>query len=164
MGAKTKSGVAISAAVIAGTIALIMPSEGLRTHAYPDPANPHLATICYGETQDVRFGDVKTPEQCGEMLAKRLPGYLRPIYEMLPDLPDNRAIAYGDAAYNMGVGVLTRRSNDVPGTSIVDLEKRGEWRSACKRLLLFVYANGAKLPGLVKRRQKEYEVCMGDAE
>lgn len=161
MGAKTKAGVVISVTVIAGTLALIKPSEGRYTHAYADPANPHIASICYGETQGVKFGDVKTPEECDEMLARRLPDYLGPIYELLPDLPDNRAIAYGDAAYNMGVGILTRRSNDVPGTSIVDLEKRGQWPAACKRLLLFVYANGQKLPGLVKRREREYEVCMG---
>ena len=153
----------ISATVIAGVMALLMPAEGLRTRAYPDPANPHIATICYGETQGVEFGDVKTPQECADMLAKRLPDYLTPIYNLLPGLPDNRAIAYGDAAYNMGVGILTRRSNDVEGTSIVDLEKRGRWKDACKRLTLFVYAGGKKLPGLVARRQKEYAVCMGGA-
>ena len=151
----------ISTAVLLGTAALVMPSEGMRTRAYPDPGNPEIATICYGETQGIEFGDVKTPAECKAMLMERLPDYLVPIYELLPDLPDNRAIAYGDAAYNMGVGILTRRSNGKVGTSIVDLERAGNWQAACKRLGVFVYAGGKKLPGLVKRRQKEIEVCLG---
>ena len=159
-------------AVIIGAAALIKPAEGLRLRAYPDPANPALATICYGETQGVHFGDIRTQGECEQMLADRLPDYLGPIYELLPDLPDNRAIAYGDAAWNMGVGILTRRAKgakgangqDILGTSIVDLERAGKWQDACKRLGLFVYAGGKKLPGLVKRRQKEMDVCLNNGE
>ena len=161
--------IAIPMAVIIGAAALIKPAEGLRLRAYPDPANPALATICYGETQGVHFGDIRTQGECEQMLADRLPDYLGPIYELLPDLPDNRAIAYGDAAWNMGVGILTRRAKgangqDILGTSIVDLERAGKWQDACKRLGLFVYAGGKKLPGLVKRRQKEMDVCLNNGE
>ena len=161
--------IAIPTAVIIGAAALIKPAEGLRLRAYPDPANPALATICYGETQGVHFGDIRTQGECEQMLADRLPDYLGPIYELLPDLPDNRAIAYGDAAWNMGVGILTRRvkganGQDILGTSIVDLERVGKWQDACKRLGLFVYAGGKKLPGLVKRRQKEMDVCLNNGE
>lgn len=158
--------IAIPAAVLLGTAALIMPAEGLRTRAYPDPSNPAIATICYGETQGVQFGDTHSPEECKQMLAKRLPDYIGPIYKALPDLPDNRAIAYGDTAWNMGSGVITRRAKDktgkeIPGTSIADLERAGNWPAACARLKEFVYANGKKYAGLVKRREAAYQVCMG---
>ena len=72
--------IAIPTAVIIGAAALIKPAEGLRLRAYPDPANPALATICYGETQGVHFGDVRTQGECEQMLADRLPDYLGPIY------------------------------------------------------------------------------------
>lgn len=171
----------ISVAVLSGSADLIRPHEGLRLRAYPDPGNGAIATICYGETQGVNFGDVRTAEECEAMLLERLPDYLGPIYKLLPDLPDHRAIAYGSTAWNMGVGILTRRSSkclrfaandpnkcvqsaEIPGTSIVDLERAGQPAQACARLKRFVYAGGKKLPGLEKRRAAEYRVCMGESK
>jgi lysozyme len=156
-----------AAAIVVAIAAFIMPFEGLRTKAYPDPANPHLATICYGETQGVHFGDTATKEECVETLVARIPDYLVPIDKMLPGLPDERRIAYADAAWNMGVGIIKRRSkdqagNEIPGTSIYDMEKAGNWQGACKRLLVFITADGKVFKGLVRRRQAEYRLCMGE--
>jgi len=163
----------ISVGVLQGTADLVKPQEGLALRAYRDPANPSIATICYGETQGVTFGDRHTAEECEAMLIKRLPDYISPIRKMLPELPDNRLIAYGDAAWNMGVGIITRQDcakrdkttreclQYIPDTSIYDHEKAGQWPQACARLKLFVSANGKRLPGLVKRREAEYRVCMG---
>lgn len=160
--------------VVAAIAAFISPFEGERLKAYPDPADPAIATICMGETRDVNFGDVATHEECQARLFARIPDYLGPIDKMLPDLPDNRRIAYTDAAWNLGVGILTRRSTkcvswqegkcdrrvDVPGTSIVDLERASKPADACARLLAFDHAGGRSWPGLVKRRRAEFDVCM----
>lgn len=158
---------AASAGIIAAIAAFTSPFEGLRTKAYPDPANPKIATICYGETQGVHFGDTKSPAECLEMLKTRLPDYLGPIDKQLPNLPDNRRIAYADAAYNLGAGILTRRAvggdgMPIPGTSIVDLERSGKWSEACRRLQLFDRAGGKQLPGLMRRRQAESSLCLED--
>lgn len=152
--------IAAGAGIVAAIAAFTSPFEGLRTKAYPDPANPKIATICYGETQGVHFGDTKSPDECLEMLKGRIPDYLGPVDRLLPNLPDNRRIAYGDAAYNAGAGILTRRSNGQLGTSIVDLERAGKWQDACRRLLLFDRADGKQLPGLTRRRKAESDLCL----
>lgn len=140
-------------AVVVAIAAMIAQHEGLRTKAYPDPAKPSLATICYGETQGVHFGDTKTPQECRQMLDARIADYLGPVDKLMPGLPDNRRIAYTDFAYNAGVGNLSK-------SKIPALEKVGKWQDACSELKRWVYSNGRILPGLVKRREQEYKVCI----
>lgn len=164
--ATVAAAVGISFSALMGTAELVMPHEGERLVAYKDPGNPRIATICYGETKDVQFGDVKTHEECERMLIERLPDYILPVKKLMPGLPENRLIAYSDAAYNMGVGVLTRRTvnkstgKDITGTSIVDMEQAGNPRGACDRLLKFDYAGGKKFRGLTHRRQAEHSICV----
>lgn len=148
---------------------LIKQFEGERVVAYADIANPKIATICYGETQGVKFGDVKTVEECHQLLMTRLPDYIWPVYQLMPNVPVNRAVAYTSLAWNAGTEILTRQTKDskgkpVQGTSIVELENSGSWQKACARIKVFVYANGKKLKGLVNRRAVEYKQCMGDLD
>ena len=146
---------------IVAAIALFTSSfEGLRTKAYPDPAGPRIATICYGETQGVHFGDTATPTECLDMLKGSIPKYLDSVDKLMPNLPDNRRIAYADFAYNAGAGNLTKRRSNIAGTSIVDLERAGKPQEACHRLTLFDYAGGQRMAGLTRRRQAEYSLCM----
>lgn len=157
--------VAGSVGIIAAIAAMIMPWEGVSTTAYRDIAKPHIWTICYGETESVKEGDTATEDGCYAMLLERIPDYLGPIDKMLPNLPDNRRIAYASAAWNLGVGVMQRRSKDgsgrpVPGTSIYDLERAGKPRQACDRLLVFNTAGGKYYRGLARRRAAEHKVCV----
>ena len=168
----------LSTTVLMDTADGVSELEGLETTAYPDMGNPAIATVCYGETEGVSFGDRYTPEQCAEMLIKRLPDYLAPINKLLPNLPDNRQVAYGLFSWNLGVGALTLRSKkcvaknsqgvcikkvDIPGTSIVDLDRSGDWQAACRRMLRFDHIGAKVIRGLTIRRQKEYRICMGGA-
>jgi len=139
-------------AVVAAIAALIIPSEGLSLNTYKDPVG--INTICYGETQGVHYGDTKTKAECEAMLYKRIGDYLGPVDKMMPGLPDNRRIAYTDAAYNLGVGKIQK-------SRIPALEKAGKWKEACNELNRYVYAGGKKLPGLVKRRAEEVKICLG---
>jgi len=155
--------VAAGSAIVLAICAFVTPSEGIVTRAYRDPAG--ILTLCIGETEGVKEGDVKTPAECRAMLAQRIPDYLYAVDSLMPGLPDNRRIAYTDFAYNLGPGKLTLRRKDkyerpIPGTSIVDLERAGNWRAACQRMGLFVYAGKVKLAGLVKRRNKEVKLCL----
>ena len=146
-----KRHIAGGAAIIALIAAFIAPSEGTRTKAYRDPVG--IWTICTGETQGVYPGQTKTEAECKAMLADRIPDYLGPVDAMMPGLPNNRRIAYTDFAYNGGVGMLRK-------SSIPALERAGKWREACAVLKRYIYAGGKVLPGLVKRREKEYQTCL----
>lgn len=157
---KTAKKVAVATTLAAAVAAFIVPFEGVRLQSYRDPADPMLWTVCMGETKGIKQGMVFTRQECEDMLISRVPEFLAPVDKLMPGLPDNRRLAYTDLAYNAGVGILTRRRNGVPGTSIVDLERAGKWRQACDRVLLFVYAGGKKFNGLVKRRQAEHKVCV----
>jgi len=146
-------------AFIAACAAFIVPHEGLRTRAYADPANPRIATICYGQTgADVHFGDTKSPAECRQLLEQVLPGYVVAVDQLMPGLPDNRRIAYTDLIYNGGAGLLTRGR-----PSIVQQERAGNWRDACEHVMRFVYAGGKVLPGLVRRRQQERDLCLNSS-
>jgi len=141
------------AAIVAACAVFIAPNEGMRTHAYLDPAG--ILTICDGETQGVTPSERRTPAQCRAMLARRIPDYLGPVDAMMPGLPDNRRVAYTDFAYNAGVAAL-RRSR-IPG-----YERAGRVVDACNELLRYVYAGKRKLPGLVARRQKGRDLCLSN--
>jgi lysozyme len=138
--------------IVALIAAFIAPQEGLRTKAYRDPVG--IWTICTGETQGVYPGQTKTEAECRVMLARRIPDYLGPVDTMMPGLPDNRRVAYTDFAYNIGVAGL--RKSGIPV-----LERSGKWQQACAVLKRYVYAGGRVLPGLVTRREKEYQTCIG---
>ncbi|MGR2663104.1 lysozyme [Chromobacterium haemolyticum] len=157
--------VAAGGGIIAAIIAFTTPWEGERHTAYQDVVG--VWTICMGETQGVKPGMRMSHQQCAELMARRVPDYLGPVDRLMPGLPDNRRIAYTDAAYNLGVGALTRRSagpdgQPRPGTSIVDLERAGKWRAACDRLLQFNRAGGKVLAGLQRRREAERALCLND--
>ncbi|MDE2472702.1 MAG: glycoside hydrolase family protein, partial [Bradyrhizobium sp.] len=62
--------------------------------------------------------------------------------------------AFGDLAYNIGVprfchSTIARRFN------------AGDTAGACAAIKWYVYAGGKRLPGLVKRREAEFKLCMG---
>jgi len=145
--------VAGGAGIVALCVSMIGAHEGLRTHAYKDPARATLATICYGETQGVYFGETKTPAECNAMLAGRIKDYLGPVDDLMPGLPDNRRVAYTDFAYNAGVATLKR-------SRIPTYEAAGNVQAACHELTRYVYAGGRKLPGLVRRRADEEKTCL----
>lgn len=128
--------------------------EGLRTVAYSDPVG--IPTICFGETAGVRLGDTFTPEQCREKLGTRVEEFGRAVDACVTvPLPPSRKAALVSFSYNIGTdafchSTLARKLNagDVPG--------------ACDELRRWTKAGGITLPGLVKRREQERELCLAD--
>lgn len=140
-------------AIVAICIACIAPAEGLRRVAYSDQVG--VPTICFGETRGVKLGDTATAEQCKTMLADRverdfLPGVKACITR---PMPETRTAAFVSMAYNVGVETFCR-------SSVVTRYNAGDVQGACDAMLLYVYAKGIKLPGLVKRREQERELCL----
>lgn len=137
--------------LIAAIIAFTSPFEGERHTAYRDPVG--VLTICFGETQGVTPGMTKTHEQCIADMQKRIPDYLGPVDRMMPKLTVNQRIAFTDFVWNEGAGRLER-------SGIPPLMNAGHTQEGCDRLLKYNTAGGHVLPGLVKRRKAERELCL----
>lgn len=141
-------------AIVAVLVALVGGFEGLRRNAYLDPVG--IPTVCYGHTEGVKLGDRYTTEECKALLVKDLEIYAKGIEACVKvTLPDRRYVALVSFAYNVGV----KRACT---SSVVRLINAGQTRAGCDALLQYTRAMGIRLPGLVKRREKERALCMAD--
>lgn len=135
------------AAAVAGTY------EGVRHTAYNDVGG--VSTICYGHTHGVYPGMTATQAECKAWLTedvKRADAGVRRCVKR--PLTDGQRAALDDLAYNVGIGAVCR-------STMVRLINAGAPPSAwCRHILRYVYADGRVLPGLVKRRHAEYELCV----
>lgn len=147
--------------IIAATTALTVAATGLVTHwegrslrAYYDIVG--VATICDGETKGVKIGDIATPEQCDDMLARNLAEYEAGLDNCLTAaIPPEAKIAFLSWTYNVGIAAACR-------STLVRLANAGDIRGACDQLLRW---NRAGRPlrvvrGLTNRRQAERELCL----
>jgi lysozyme len=144
-----------SAGVLAAAAAMIMPFEGLDTHAYKDVVG--VVTICYGETNadsPVKMGDVDTPAGCKVRLEKALVKYDDGLTACLNrDLPDGVHVVFISTTYNIGVGGFCR-------SSMAKFSNEGNWTAACDALRLYNRAGGRVIKGLDTRRRAEQASCL----
>lgn len=153
-----------AAVACAIAVACAAPFEGLRTKAYRDPVG--IPTICFGSIRGVKMGDEKTPEECKAMLNSEMLEYSAKIESCLPPdvygrLSTNMLAAYASAAYNVGTGLVC----DPNFSTLARRLHAGIATPAeCKELLKWDKARIAgqlvALPGLTKRRQAEYQLCV----
>jgi lysozyme len=150
--------VTLRSRVIGSTVALTMAAglvagfEGLRLWAYNDPVG--IPTICYGSTSGVRLGQTKTKEECDRLLKNELLVYAAAVDKLVKvPMPDTRRAALISFTYNVGIMNFERSAL---------LRKLNSYQtvSACNEMLRWVYAKGKKLPGLVKRREAERDLCL----
>lgn len=140
------------AAWVSICVACVGTFEGLRTYAYRDPVG--IPTACFGETRGIKLGDTFSVEQCKDMLGKRVLEFGEHVDACIhADIPPQRKAAYTSLAYNVGAGAFCN-------SSIVRYELAGYPKKACASILLYNKARGVVLPGLVNRRQAEYDLCM----
>jgi lysozyme len=151
LSSKQRAGAAIAAACLVAA-PLTAAFEGLRTKPYLDPAG--IQTVCYGETE--REMRVYTADECGSLLRQRLAkDYAPKVLACLPQVADRKAVfaALIDASYNAGPKAVC---NSRMATSI----RAGQWRAACDGFSgWYVTAKGKRLPGLVRRREAERNLC-----
>lgn len=141
------------AAAVMIAVALAGTYEGVRHKAYSDVGG--VATICYGHTHGVYPGMTATQAECKAWLTQDVQradaGVQRCVHKALTD---GQRAALDDLAYNVGVGAVCR-------SAMVRLINAGAKPDVwCKHILRYVYADGRVLPGLVKRRHAEYELCI----
>ena len=139
-----------------GVMALALPfvagEEGLRTEAYLDSVG--VPTICYGETTNVRMGDVKTKDECNALFYVRLGYFAMAVdYAVEPDLSPQAHAAFTSLAYNVGLGAFKK-------STLLKKANNNDMRGACEQLLRWNRAGGIVLKGLTKRRERERELCL----
>lgn len=142
-----------SATLLAFLTLLVGGFEGLRTAAYLDPVG--IPTICFGETRGVKMGDRKTKAECEAMLGSRLIEFERETFKCVVrpnEIPDPAYVAFLSLSYNIGSGAFCK-------STLVRKLNSGDLRGACLQILKWDKAKGIRLPGLVKRRQAEFELC-----
>lgn len=126
--------------------------EGLRHHEYSDVGG--VPTICYGHTGGVKRGQTDTQAQCNALLTRDMNHALEGVLGCLDrPMTQGQQAAFGDLAYNIGVPRFCR-------SSIARRFNAGDIKGACAAIKWYVYASGVRLPGLVRRRQSEYVLCM----
>ena len=137
--------------------ALAIPAEGLRQKAYFDP--PGILTVCYGHTGDVVKGKTYSLAECRALLTDDMNEAISQVEKCHPNLPANVLASFGDAAYNLGPTVACN-------STASRLLASGDISGACKQLPRWSYAKVAgmnvQLPGLVKRRNAEMKLCLGE--
>jgi lysozyme len=151
------AGLGASAAVIA----MIALHEGYSSRAYDDGVG--VQTVGFGSTRHedgrpVAPGDTVTPPRAVVMLALGADRIARELAACIGDVPlaPHEWDAFVSWAYNVGSGAACR------STLVARLRQQPpDYAGACRELLRWTRAGGRELPGLVKRRQAEYALCVG---
>lgn len=147
----TVAALAVSATCLVG----IATHEGYRSEAYKDTVG--VTTIGYGETAGVKMGDKTTPERALVQLLESTEKHADAIRQCIHvPLYQHEFDAYISLAYNIGTGAFCR-------STLVKKLNAKDYAGACEEIRRWNKAGGKVLPGLVKRREAEYRMCMGEA-
>ena len=142
--------IAISAACLVG----IATHEGYRSEAYKDTVG--IPTVGFGETAGVKMGDKTTPERALVQLLESTEKHADAIRQCIHvPLYQHEFDAYISLAYNIGTGAFCR-------STLVKKLNAKDYAGACEEIRRWNKAGGKVLPGLVKRREAEYRMCMGE--
>lgn len=140
-------GVGLAIGIIAGY-------EGKSNRAYLDLVQ--VPTICYGSTQNVRLGDVKTDSECMQLLhdeVLRIDGIITRTVKV--PLKNHERAAFISFTYNLGEGNFYR-------STLLRKLNAGDVRGACNELLRWDRAGGKRVKGLMNRRASERALCLGE--
>lgn len=148
-----------AAAALATAIAI--PAEGLRQYAYYDP--PGILTVCYGSTTDVVKGKKYSLEECKARLDRDMMQAVETVERCASGLPEESLAAFADAVYNLGPAIVCDKARSTAARYLA----AGNLHAACAQLPRWNRARVAgvmvELPGLTKRRNAEYDLCMSGA-
>lgn len=148
----TISALAVSAVALVG-IAL---HEGYRGEAYKDVVG--VPTIGYGETKGVKMGDKTTPDRALVQLLSSANKHADAIRQCIHvPLYQHEFDAYVSLAYNIGTGAFC-------GSTLVKKLNAGDYKGACAEIKRWNRAGGKVVKGLVKRREAEYQMCIGEGK
>lgn len=150
---KQKLASKIGAAAAALAVSTVAYFEGYVPVVYKDPIG--RSAVCYGhDDQMLRLGERYTREQCETLLADDLAKHAAALDCFKRPLTDGQKAAIVSFAFNVGTAAVCK-------STLVRKANSGypaaEW---CPELKRWTLAGGRVLPGLVKRREAEYRLCM----
>ncbi len=145
----------LAAKIGAGAIALAVPLvahfEGYVPWVYRDPIGRLAA--CYGhDDQTMTPGKRFTASECQAMLDEDLLKHTEAIDCIKRPLTDGQKAAFLSFAFNVG-------NNAFCGSTLVRKANAGDMPGACAELSRWTLAGGRELPGLVRRRAAERQLC-----
>lgn len=145
----TVAALAVSAAALVG----IATHEGYRGEAYKDAVG--VPTIGFGETAGVKPGARTTPERALVRLLSSTEKHADAIRQCIHvPLYQHEFDAYVSLAYNIGTSAFCK-------SALVKKLNAKDYTGACEEIRRWNRAGGKVLPGLTKRRETEYRMCMG---
>lgn len=150
--AQKVAAVLAAASVAIPTIALY---EGKVNYGYADPGprGVTLPTACYGSTKGIVLGRKYTDQECAEKLAADAVEHGLDIAPCLPDvLPIETRAAFTSFGFNVGTAAFCK-------STLSRKAMAGDLRGACAELSKWTKSAGREMPGLVKRRKSERELC-----
>lgn len=130
--------------------------EGYRDKAYV-PVKGDRPTLGFGDAQGVRLGDRTDPVRALIRLNFQADVFQQEMRRCIGDVPmyQYEWDAVISWAFNVG-------SKAACGSTLVRKLQAFDYPGACKELLRWDRFQGSVLPGLTKRRQDEYQKCMGE--
>jgi lysozyme len=134
---------------------LIKSFEGLRLEAYRCPAG--VLTIGYGSTgPHVKPGMVITEEKAEGLLLEDLRRFEVGVEAMAGPATDNQFAAMVALAFNIGLGAFST-------STVLKRHKLGNRTGAANAFLMWNKAGGQILKGLIRRREAERKLYLGEA-
>lgn len=128
-------------------LALIKEYEGFEAHAYQDTGG--VWTCGYGHTRGVGPGVSCTPEQAEVWLEADLESAEKDVQRLVKvPLNDNQYAALVSFTFNLGGHQLGK-------STLLKLLNAGDYAGAGGQFKFWIYDNGKKLKGLIKRRAAE---------
>lgn len=134
--------------------------EGYRDEAYV-PVPGDVPTIDFGSTthadgRPVKMGDKSDPIRGLIRMGQQVSEKEQAMRSCIGEVPmfQHEWDAIMSWAYNVGTGAACR-------STLVRKLKALDYAGACRELLRWDRFQGKPLPGLTKRRQDEFRLCMG---
>ena len=141
---------ALSASALVG----IAVHEGYRSEAY-EPVKGDVPTIGFGTTEGVEMGDRITPERALVRLLNDANKFERAVKRCAPvPMHQYEFDAYVSLTYNIGENAFCK-------STLVKLLNQQKYEEACQQILRWNKFKGRELAGLTKRRNEEYQKCLG---
>lgn len=141
----------VGAAVVALALPLIATYEGTIFRSYRDPIG--IITACTGHTgPELRMGQTFTKEQCAAMLESDMLKHTEALDCIKTPMSDGQKAAFLSFSFNVGNRAFC-------GSTLARKANSGDLMGACAELSRWTLAAGKELPGLVKRRAAERELC-----
>lgn len=141
-------------------INLIHSFESLMLKAYKDPgsSNGLPITIGWGSTSDedglpIKLGDVWTKERADRVFARDLAKFAKGVADALRGAPTKQSQfdAMVSLAYNIGLDAFRK-------STLLKRHLAGDYAGAKAQFGAWVYNDGKKLNGLVRRRKAEADL------